>query len=181
MEQGLPSTKALYNCITNPVHRMGNAVRPLKNYSIHLVCVLLYACLRVCVVLINRNGMERKSWWTWAIIYKYIKNEVGCRDDTVPKTGDTRRHCEVDLTQSSTTPKKRDVGRGVAEDCCILSTLPRMQCLLVSLVFGRVSSLHPTSFLMIFFLHCPGPRSNLFKHACTQNGVSHSRKRRLRL
>ena len=26
-------------------------------------------------------------------IYKY-KNEVGCRDDTVPKTVDTRRHCE---------------------------------------------------------------------------------------
>ena len=23
-----------------------------------------------------------------------IKNEVGCRDDTVPKTADTRRHCE---------------------------------------------------------------------------------------
>ena len=23
-----------------------------------------------------------------------IKNEVGCRDDTVPKTVDTRRHCE---------------------------------------------------------------------------------------
>ena len=26
-------------------------------------------------------------------IYK-CKNEVGCRDDTVPKTVDTRRHCE---------------------------------------------------------------------------------------
>ena len=25
---------------------------------------------------------------------KIIKNEVGCRDDTVPKTADTRRHCE---------------------------------------------------------------------------------------
>ena len=31
------------------------------------------------------------------IIYtsiKIIKNEVGCRDDTVPKTVDTRKHCE---------------------------------------------------------------------------------------
>ena len=28
---------------------------------------------------------------------KVIKNEVCCRDDTVPKTVDTRRHCEVDL------------------------------------------------------------------------------------
>ena len=27
---------------------------------------------------------------------KIIKNEVGCRDDTVPKTVETRRHCEVD-------------------------------------------------------------------------------------
>ena len=25
---------------------------------------------------------------------KIIKNEVGCRDDTVPKTVETRRHCE---------------------------------------------------------------------------------------
>ena len=25
---------------------------------------------------------------------KIIKNEVGCRDDTVPKTVDTRSHCE---------------------------------------------------------------------------------------
>ena len=27
---------------------------------------------------------------------KIIKNEVGCRDDTMPKTVDTRRHCEED-------------------------------------------------------------------------------------
>ena len=27
---------------------------------------------------------------------KIIKNEVGCRDDTVPKTVDTKRHCEED-------------------------------------------------------------------------------------
>ena len=25
---------------------------------------------------------------------KSLKNEVGCRDDTVPKAVDTRRHCE---------------------------------------------------------------------------------------
>ena len=25
---------------------------------------------------------------------KIFKNEVGCRNDTVPKTVDTRRHCE---------------------------------------------------------------------------------------
>ena len=27
---------------------------------------------------------------------KIIKNEVGCRDETVPKTIETRRHCEDD-------------------------------------------------------------------------------------
>ena len=27
---------------------------------------------------------------------KIIKNEVGCRDDTVPIIGETRRHCEED-------------------------------------------------------------------------------------
>ena len=27
---------------------------------------------------------------------KIIKNEVGCRDDTMPKTVETRRHCEED-------------------------------------------------------------------------------------
>ena len=25
-----------------------------------------------------------------------IKNEIGCRDDTMPKTVGTRRHCEED-------------------------------------------------------------------------------------
>ena len=29
---------------------------------------------------------------------KIIKNEVGCRDDTVPKTVETRRHCEEHAT-----------------------------------------------------------------------------------
>ena len=27
---------------------------------------------------------------------KISKNEAGCRDDTMPKTVDTRRHCEED-------------------------------------------------------------------------------------
>ena len=28
------------------------------------------------------------------LVKQVIKNEVGCRDDTVPKTVGTRRHCE---------------------------------------------------------------------------------------
>ena len=39
---------------------------------------------------------------------KIIKNEVSCRDDTVPKTVDTRKHCKVyrveSMQQSSATP-----------------------------------------------------------------------------
>ena len=39
---------------------------------------------------------------------KIIKNEIGCRDDTVPKTVDTRRHCMQGMVecmqQSSVTP-----------------------------------------------------------------------------
>ena len=49
------------------------------------------------------GGLESHFLMKWLDIYKYypsclyitsvkiIKNEVGCRDDTVPKTVDTRR------------------------------------------------------------------------------------------
>ena len=45
-------------------------------------------------------GCTDSRWLLWrrgesVLLYiKIIKNEVGCRDDTVPKTVDTRRHCE---------------------------------------------------------------------------------------
>ena len=39
----------------------------------------------------SRLSLDKKSSETSV---KIIKNEVGCRDDTVPKTVDTRRHCE---------------------------------------------------------------------------------------
>ena len=44
-----------------------------------VACSILYHCLAAYGCVYN--------------VYKY-KNEVGCRDDTVPKTVDTRRHCE---------------------------------------------------------------------------------------
>ena len=45
------------------------------------------------------EGGEERGWGNKDTTYIYtsvkiIKNEVGCRDDTVPKTVDTRRHCE---------------------------------------------------------------------------------------
>ena len=33
---------------------------------------------------------------------KIIKNEVGCRDDTTPKTVETRRHCKPALPSKLT-------------------------------------------------------------------------------
>ena len=38
-----------------------------------------------------KGDVERYYYYT---SIKILKNEVGCRDDTVPKTVDTRRHCE---------------------------------------------------------------------------------------
>ena len=74
-------------------------------------------------------------------------------DDTVPKTvyvqeGTARR--SESMQQSSATPKNR-IGLQMIIACSHSSS----QCLLVSTVFGTVSSLHPTSFLMIFILVSP--------------------------
>ena len=67
----------------------------------------------------------------------------------MPKTVDTRRHSES-MQQSSATPKNQDVGIGLRK--IVACSHSSSQCLLVSTVFGTVSSLHPTSFLMIFIL-----------------------------
>ena len=55
------------------------------------------------------------------------------------------------MQQSSATLKTEDVGIGLQKIVAFLSS--SSQCLLVSTVFGMVSSLHPTSFLMIFILN----------------------------
>ena len=47
------------------------------------------------------------------------------------------------MQQSSTTPKKQDVGIGLQK--IVACSHSSSQCLLVSTVFGMVSSLHPTS------------------------------------
>ena len=54
------------------------------------------------------------------------------------------------MQQSSATPNNRDVGRGLRK--IVACSQSSSQCLLVPTVFGTVSSLHPTSFLMIFIL-----------------------------
>ena len=54
---------------------------------------------------------------------KISKNEVGCRDDTVPKTVETRRALRGGLRACNNLPqppKTKDVYR---EGCCMLSIL----------------------------------------------------------
>ena len=87
---------------------------------------------------------------------KIIKNEVRCRDDTVPKTVDTRKHCKVGLRACNNNPQPPPyifVFRGCGRLLHALN--PTLQCFLVSTVFGTVSPLHLTSFLMIFTLFSP--------------------------
>ena len=71
-------------------------------YSVMLFIVMLQELLncyhvdiirviRVChFITLHLPGSEIAIYTS----IKIIKNEVGCRDDTVPKTVDTRRHCE---------------------------------------------------------------------------------------
>ena len=67
------------------------------------------------------------------------------------ETRSTARRIES-MQQSSATPKKSRCREGVAEDCCMLSIL--LAVLLVSTVFGTVSSLHPIYFIFNDFYTC---------------------------
>ena len=67
----------------------------------------------------------------------------------MPKTGDTRRHCEVELTVCNNPPQPPPYISFFGGCRRLLHTVnSTLQCLLVSPVFGMVSSLYPTSFLM---------------------------------
>ena len=68
-------------------------------------------------LLLRGPGKCRKYY-----LNKY-KNEVGCKDDS--------------MQQSSATPEKQDVGSRVAEDCCILSTLPLPHMRRIDIAYSR--------------------------------------------
>ena len=72
------------------------------------------------------------SSWSSICIYtsvKIIKNEVGYRDDTVPKTIETRRQCEDgEHATIFRNPQKPRCRERVAEDCCMLSILALPSC-----------------------------------------------------
>ena len=77
---------------------------------------------------------------------KIIKNEIGCRDDTVPKTVGTRRHCEEDGEHATIfrNPQKSRCREGVAEDCCMLSILLAVPSCTYSFWHGVI----PTSYFI---------------------------------
>ena len=98
---------------------------------------------------------------------KIIKNEIRCRDDTMPKTVDTRSHCKVRLRACNNLPQPPpyiSVFWGCGRLLHALNLT--LQWLLVSTVFGMVSSLHLISFLMIFTLVYKAP-SLSYAHART--------------
>ena len=77
---------------------------------------------------------------------------VRCRDDTVPKTVVTRRHWRVGLRACNNLPqppKKQDVGMGLWKIVAYVLN-PTFQCLLMTTVFGMVSSPHLSYFLHLF-------------------------------
>ena len=103
-----------------------------------LSCLLCFLCMSAIPIFPFLKCEEFLIY-----LYKY-KNEVGCRDDTMPKTVNTRRHSEEEsesMQQTSATPKNQDVGIGLRKIVAYSHS-----CLLVSTVFGTVSSLHPSSF-----------------------------------
>ena len=62
------------------------------------------------------HGVIPTSYFIFNDFYTCIITSVRCRDDTVPKTVDTRSHCKVWLRACNNLPqppKKRDVGRGL--------------------------------------------------------------------
>ena len=55
-------------------------------------CRILYS-IYVGAKLVTGTELLAPASLVWGMIIMY-KNEVGCRDVTMPKTVDTRRHCK---------------------------------------------------------------------------------------
>ena len=95
-----------------------------------------------------------------------------CRDDTVPKTVDTRKHCKVGLRACNNLPQPPlyiFVFRGCGRLLHALN--PTLQCFLVSTVFGTVSSpAKRKSQRRTWILPCEGTRFVLYTkdHACSK-------------
>ena len=80
------------------------------------------------------------------------------------KQEDTARRIES-MQQSSVTPKNQDVGRGLRK--IVTCSQSSSQCLLVSIVFGTVSSLYTSYLIFNDFYTC----STHFFHKYSQDTV----------
>ena len=106
------------------------------------------------------NDPKLSMTTVWNVYYtsiKIIKNEVGCRDDTVPKTVDTRRHCEEEREHATIfrNPQKLRFRDWVAENCCMLSLLLAVPSCIYSFGHGVI----PTSyfiFILVSLIFYPG-------------------------
>ena len=92
---------------------------------------------------LQRLSLHKKNCKT---SIKIIKNEIGCRDDTVPKTVGTRRHCEEDGEHATIFRNPLPTSRflGAAEDCCMLSILLAVPSCTYSFWHGVI----PTSYFI---------------------------------
>ena len=76
--------------------KMGIIQGVVPNTSLPVVTTLLQALLVIHEGQGNESEYTTTSSYCTGTSLKIIKNEVGCRDDTVPKPVETRRHCEED-------------------------------------------------------------------------------------
>ena len=112
----------------------------------HNFCCMYHMCMHMQF----RLGCRLPCLWLEKMSetrVKFIKNEVRCRDDTVSKSVDTRKHCKVGLRACNNLlqpPPYIFVFRGCGR---LLHALNHtLQCFLVSTDFDTVSSLHLTDF-----------------------------------
>ena len=85
-------SKSLFSSLFLPLFRKNNRTivsqARLSQGSLGCMTYKDYTCLQA-----HSKG---HVWLHYITSIKIIKNEIGCRDDTVPKTVRTRRHCEED-------------------------------------------------------------------------------------
>ena len=99
-----------------------------------------------CIQWMDVAAMNYWDFFLHSYVYKYKNHEIGCRDDTVPKTVGTRRHCEEDGEHATIfrNPQKSRCREGVAEDCCMLSLLLAVPSCTYSFWHGVI----PTSYFI---------------------------------
>ena len=56
----------------------------------------LFECVARILRMVSHRVLQSRLSLDKKLVKQVQKSEVGCRDDTVPKTVDTRRHCEED-------------------------------------------------------------------------------------